>query len=177
MLRETEDKVRQAMEEVFGKDTKRISHAMRVTGYASELLKKEGGEREIVLCAALLHDIGITTAEKKDGSSGGPYQEKEGPPIARKILKKFGYDNGMIEEICGIIGNHHSPGKIDSINFKIVYDADWLVNLSDEAGEDKEKLSRMIERVFLTGTGKELAKEVYLKNGKGIIRKDRKKRR
>ena len=174
MMRESENRVREEMEDVFGEDSKRINHAMRVTGYASELLKKEMGEREIVLCAALLHDIGILAAEKKYGSAGGHYQEREGPPIARQILKELGYDNGMIEEICGIIGNHHSPGKIDSINFKIVYDADWLVNLPDETDSDKEKISRMIEKVFLTETGRELARDIYLRNGKGVIEVDRK---
>lgn len=174
MLRESENRVRKEMEDVFGEDSKRINHAMRVTGYASELLKKEMGEREIVLCAALLHDIGISAAEKKYGSANGHYQEKEGPPIARQILKKLGYDNGMAKEICDIVGNHHTPGKIKSINFNIVYDADWLVNLADEAGEDKEKLSRMIEKVFLTETGKELAKDVYLNGGSGVIAIDKK---
>lgn len=174
MLRESESKVRQAMEEVFGDDKKRINHALRVTGYAFELLKKENGEREIVLCAALLHDIGISVAEKKYGSSSGHYQEKEGPPLARKILKRLSYDSGMIEEICGIVGNHHSPGKVNSINFKILYDADWLVNLPDETKGDKKKLEKMIDKVFLTQTGKELAKDIYLRDGKGIIAVDMK---
>ena len=172
MLRESENKVRQAMEEVFGDDKRRINHALRVTGYAAELLKKEMGDREIVLCAALLHDIGIAVAEKKYGSASGHYQEKEGPPLARKILEVLGYDSGMIEEICGIVGNHHSPGKVNSMNFKILYDADWLVNLPDETKGDKKKLERMIDRVFLTQTGKELAREIYLRDGKGIIAVD-----
>ncbi|MBI3009042.1 MAG: HD domain-containing protein [Candidatus Omnitrophica bacterium] len=174
MLRESENKVRQAMEDVFGDDKRRISHALRVTGYAAELLKKEMGDREIVLCAALLHDVGISVAAKKYGSSSGHYQEKEGPPLARKILKILGYDSGMIEEICGIVGNHHSPGKINSMNFKILYDADWLVNLPDETKGDKKKLERMIDKVFITQTGKELAKDIYLRDGKGIIAVDMK---
>ena len=123
---------------------------------------------------ALLHDIGISVAEKKYGSASGHYQEKEGPPLACKMLKKLGYDSGMIEEICEIIGNHHSPGKVNSINFKILYDADWLVNLPDETKGDKKKLERAIDRVFLTQTGKEMAKDIYLRNGKGIIAVDRK---
>ena len=56
----------------------------------------------------------------------------EGPPIAREILTGLGFEKGQVEEICEIIGHHHSPGKINTTNFKILYDAEWLVNLKDE---------------------------------------------
>jgi len=48
-------------------------------------------------------------------------------------------------------------------NFGIVYDADWLVNLRDEYEvQDKNKLNNIIERVFLTRSGKALARRIYL---------------
>jgi putative nucleotidyltransferase with HDIG domain len=50
--------VARAMEEYFNEDAKRIRHAKRVTAYAEELLKREGGDPRTVLAAALLHDIG-----------------------------------------------------------------------------------------------------------------------
>ena len=72
-------------------------------------------------------------------------------------------DPGQIEEICQIIAHHHSPGKITSSNFKILYDADWLVNLGDEFDiSDKTRVSEIIEKVFLTDSGKELARRRYL---------------
>jgi hypothetical protein len=44
-----------------------------------------------------------------------------------------------------------------------LHDADWLVNLKDEADtSDKEKLRAMIDKIFLTGAGKKLARQVYL---------------
>jgi len=159
-----------AMEDYFGKDTRRIEHAKKVTYYAEEIFKKEKGDHEVVIAAAIFHDIGIHAAEKKYGSATGHHQEKEGPPIARHLFEQLnnksrrdGIDSDKIDEVCAIIGNHHSPGKINSLNFKIVYDADWLVNLKDEYDcQDKKKLSRIIEKVFLTKTGKEIAKKIYL---------------
>ena len=151
------------MKAVFSKDEKRVRHAFRVTHYAKQLLEEEEGKGEVVIPAAILHDIGIHEAEKKYGSAAGSHQEKEGPPIARNILKKLGIDESIIEEICSIVGNHHSPEKIDTLNFKILYDADWLVNLPDEYNcKNKEKLSRIIEKIFLTDTGKKLAEKIYL---------------
>ena len=48
-------------------------------------------------------------------------------------------------------------------NFKVLYDADWLVNLKDEVDtSDKERLKTMIDKVFLTDAGKKLAKKIYL---------------
>ncbi len=152
-----------AMEAHFKGDAKRINHAHMVTEYAEELLKREGGDYPIVIGASVLHDIGIHQAEKKYGSTSGKYQEKEGPPIARRILARLGFERNQIEEICEIIAHHHSPGKINTRNFKILYDADWLVNLRDEYDiEDRSKLANIIDRVLLTENGKAMAKAIYL---------------
>ena len=157
-----------AMEAYFNGDARRINHALRVTEYAEELLKPEGGDYPVVMGAAVLHDIGIHQAEKKYGSTIGKYQEIEGPPIARRILTGLGFERKQIEEICKIIAHHHSPGKVNSKNFAIVYDADWLVNLKDEYDmRDRSKLSRIIEKVFLTPSGKAVAREVYLQEISG----------
>lgn len=156
-------KLLKELEEYFGDDKKRLNHAQKVMHFAEELLKREGGDWHIVMPASILHDIGIKEAEKKYGSSAGHYQEKEGPAIARAILLKLGLKKEALDEIGEIIAHHHSPGKIDTLNFKVLYDADWLVNLKDEVdASDKDKLRRIIDKVFLTDTGKELAGKMYL---------------
>lgn len=156
-----------AMQTYFNGDTRRINHALKVTEYAEKLMKAEGGDYPVIIGAAVLHDIGIHEAERKYGSSSGQYQEKEGPPIARRILAELGFPPHQIEEISEIIGNHHSPGKINTPNFKILYDADWLVNLKDEYDiKDKNKLNSIINNVFLTESGQALAREIYLAEAK-----------
>ena len=159
----TKEKLIKELEEYFAKDTKRIEHAQKVMDYAEELLKQEKADWHIVIPASILHDVWIKVAEKKYGSSAGIYQEKEGPEIARKILLKTGLKKEDIDEICEIIAHHHSPGRINTQNFKVLYDADWLVNLRDEVDtKDKSKLNQIIDKVFLTSTGKELAQKIYL---------------
>jgi len=151
------------MKRYFKQDFKRIGHAIRVARYAEQIGREESGNLAVILCAAYLHDIGIHEAEKKYGSAKGSYQEKEGPPIAKEILDKLGWREEVVEEVCQIIGNHHRPGKIDTLNFKILIDADWLVNLKDEYDiTDKEKLKKLIPKIFLTNTGKKMAEEIYL---------------
>ncbi|MFC1906164.1 phosphohydrolase, partial [Chloroflexota bacterium] len=61
-----------------------------------------------------------------------------------------------------IIAHHRFTGKVKTNNFKILYDADWLVNLRYEYNiQDKDKLINIINRVFLTESGKALAGEIY----------------
>ena len=152
-----------AMERVFGDDEKRKEHARQVTRYAEELLKTEPGSEAVVITAAILHDIGIPTSIQKYGSTAGPHQEKEGPPIAHRILKDLGCPDKVTEEVCTIIASHHSPGEVDTDNFRVVYDADWLVNLKDEYDvKDPDKLARIIERIFLTRSGKRMARAKFL---------------
>ena len=153
------------MKDVFGDDRKRISHALAVLRYAERIHAVEGGDEAVVTAAAILHDIGIHQAELKYGSPAGKYQEIEGPPIAEKILNDNGFDSEKIEHVCKIIANHHSAKNIDTPEFRIIWDADWLVNIPDECGEmSMDKLKGFIGRIFKTQTGRQIAKELYLRD-------------
>ena len=150
------------MKRYFGQDTKRVNHALKVAQYAEEILKIEGGHPLVVLGAAYLHDIGIKQAEEKYGSASVEDQEKMGPDIARDILNRLNVQRGIVEEICDIIGHHHHPRKTETLNFQILYEADWLVNVEDNGfSKDPKKLEEIIDKNFKTVTGKKFAKEIY----------------
>lgn len=156
--------VQEAMKEYFGTDERRIDHALRVTMYACQLMETEPANPDLVVATALLHDIGIREAERKYGSSAGNLQEIEGPPVAREILTRLGFSEHFIDEACTIIASHHSPGEVDTDNFRVIWDADWLVNLGDECDtSDREKVKQIINRTFLTLTGRAMARRIYLK--------------
>jgi len=151
------------MREVFGTDKRRIDHALAVLDYAEQIQAREGGDPLVVKAAAILHDIGIVEAERKHGSAAGKYQEIEGPPIARAVLERQGVPADSVEHICKIIANHHSAKDIDTVEFRIVWDADWLVNLAEEAAKmDQAKLKRIIDKTFKTETGRKKAYEIFL---------------
>lgn len=151
------------MSRVFGDDERRIQHALHVLKYAETILEAEGGDPLIVRAAAILHDIGIHEAEKKHGSAAGKYQEIEGPPIARNILQELGVDKARIESICDIIAHHHTADAVDTLEFKIIWDADHIVNLSEEcAGKDPARLRQLIENRFRTQAGRTLAGARFL---------------
>lgn len=157
------DRVAWEMKRYFKRDFKRVGHASRVARYAEQIAREEKGDMVIVLCAAYLHDIGIHEAERKYESTAARYQEEEGPPIAREILAKLAASREIIDEVCDIVGHHHHPRPEETVNFKIVYDADLIVNLEEEqAGQPlaAEKLTAILEKSFLTAAGRSLAKTI-----------------
>ncbi len=139
-------------------DRKRISHAIQVLENAEKILHGENTSPRVTLAAALLHDIGIKEAEKKYNSSAPACQEREGPPVARRILEDLGFSEADIAHICNIVAHHHSGMQEETPEFRVVWDADWLVNFRAEYPrvEGKEK-SRMLEKLFKTDTGLALA--------------------
>lgn len=161
------DKLIWEMKKVFEGDNKRIEHALAVLKYAEQILGEQEAEPLVVTAAAILHDIGIHEAERKHGSSAGKYQEIEGPPIAKKILKSNGVDETAIEHICRIVGSHHSAKDIDTPEFRCIWDADWLVNLPEVIQDkSKEQLDKIIEGTFKTAKGLEMAKALFINGNK-----------
>ncbi|MBW2266170.1 MAG: HD domain-containing protein [Deltaproteobacteria bacterium] len=159
------DRVAIEMKRYFGHDFKRIGHAAGVARYAERIVKEEKGHPAVVLCAAYLHDIGIREAERKYNSTAARYQHKEGPPVAREILTILGAREELIEEVCDIVGHHHWPRKEETLNFKIIYDADLVVNLEEqqkEEGAGSERLAGIIDKKMFTEAGKKLARKVLL---------------
>ena len=157
-----DDKLIEDMKNIFGSDTRRINHALAVLDFAEQIQAQEGGDAMIIKAAAVLHDIGILEAERKYNSNSGKYQEIEGPPIARSILMKYELSDESIEHICKIIANHHTAKNIDTLEFRIIWDADILVNLHDESESfKKEKIQKIIEKRFKTKAGYKIAHELF----------------
>lgn len=159
------DRVAQEMERYFGPDKKRINHARQVARYARLISEVEGGNMGVILLAAYLHDIGSHEAERRYNSTAPKHQEEFGPPIAREILSKVGFKNGIIDEVCDIIGHHHHPREQETLNFKILYDADLIVNLLEGQQKNpmtRERLEKVVQKSFFTATGKQEAAKALL---------------
>ena len=153
------------MKRYFESDFKRIGHATKVARYAAKICKEEDAHPVVTSISAYLHDIGIREAEKKHNSSSPKYQHVEGPPVAREILEKLGAEEGIIDEVCDIIGHHHDPRPDETANFKVLYDADLIVNLEEkqkEAPSDPDHLAKIVENSFLTDSGRQIARELLL---------------
>ncbi len=154
------------MKRYLKQDFKRIGHASRVARYAEQIGREEQGNLAVVLAAAYLHDIGIKEAERKYDSTAAKYQEQEGPPIAREILLKLGAAEGLVDEVCDIIGHHHHPREVETVNFKSLYDADMIANMEEAQKKtplNRDNLRRALSKSFLTESGRKLAEKTLLK--------------
>lgn len=157
------EKVVKLMIEYFGNDVRRINHALKVHSFARNIGMLEGIEGEnlmILEVAAILHDIGIKESERKYGSSAGKYQEIEGPVVAMELLKEFDLSEGFKERVSYLIGNHHSYDKIDGIDFQILVEADFLVNIFED-GMWEAQIDSIKKKYFFTKTGTDYLQMFY----------------
>ncbi len=157
------DRIFLAMTEYFSGDARRIQHFVKVHAFARLLGREEGlnAETQFILeAAALVHDIGIKKAEAIYGSASGALQEKEGPAEAEKLLQKLGLPSGVVERVCYLVGHHHTYANRDGADYRILVEADFLVNLHDD-GESPAAVRAALERVFSTPGGKALCRTMF----------------
>ncbi len=150
----------------FGKDLKRINHALKVYGFACAIAASEKlsmDEIEIIKLAAIFHDIGIVEAEKKFNSSAGHLQEQEGPAVARVLLSSQQIRAEIMERVCYLIGNHHSYQKINGIDLQILVEADFLVNIFEDKMSEKA-IQAAKKNIFKTPAGKKMLEDIYCQN-------------
>lgn len=157
------DKLFKQVIEYFEGDTKRIQHFIKVYTFATligRLEKLSENELYILEAAAIVHDIGIKNAEKKYGSCEGKLQEKEGPPVARKLLTELQFNESDVDRICFLVGNHHTYKNIDGLDFQILAEADLIVNFCEE-GTAVSGIKNALENIFKTKTGMELCRSIF----------------
>lgn len=148
----------------YEKDKKRINHFLKVYGFAKAIGENENipSDMQFILqTAAVVHDIGIKISEEKYNSSAGEYQQVEGPPIAKAMLEKLGYDEAVIRRVCFLIAHHHTYKNIEGKDYQILVEADFLVNIFEDNMEEKE-IKKIKEKIFTTNTGKQYLDQLYL---------------
>lgn len=156
-------KLTQEMIAYYAGDPKRIQHFIKVHALASLIGGMEGlseNEQLTLEAAALVHDIGIKQAEKLYGECGGKLQEKLGPDEARPMLTKLGFSEDVTNRVCYMVGHHHTYTGIDGVDLQILIEADFLVNLYEDA-ESVEAVKKAYERIFKTESGRLLCREMF----------------
>ena len=65
-----------------------------------------------------------------------------------------------VERICYLVGHHHTYDQVDGMDYQILLEADFLVNIYED-GLSREAANRALERVFKTEAGKKLFRILY----------------
>lgn len=168
-------------------------HAEIVTRFATKLCELEKADGDIVIPAAILHDIGWSQLSEEEkfiifGSNATKEEmlhvrirhQKEGAKLAEEILEKLKYPSEQIKQILEIISQHDTRKGFFSKEDGIMRDADKLWRFS-KVGLDAdirrrempfdEYYNRMEKRIeednfFFSESAKLLAREELIERRK-----------
>ena len=144
-------------------DPMRVHHFLKVYAFASAIGTREGLDEHtqfILEAAALVHDIGVRLAVETYGSTSGRFQEMVGPAEAEAMLRELDFPEDIIERVSYLVGHHHTYDRIDSPDYQILVEADFLVNLY-EGSISPFGQQDAYNKLFRTETGKEYCRLLY----------------
>ena len=150
----------------FEGDAKRIQHFIKVHSFAKIIGEGEGLNDESLLtleAASVVHDVGIKPAEAKYGRCDGKLQEQEGPAKAEELMSAWGATTEMTQRVSYLVGHHHTYSHIDGIDYQILVEADFLVNIFEDQ-LPRNNVETCYDNIFKTVTGKNLCRLIYLRS-------------
>lgn len=157
------NKLHMAMIELYQGDAKRIQHFCKVHSYTKLIAETEKVDEKtlfVIETAALTHDIGIHVCLEKYNDCSGKLQEKEGPALAKQLLKQLGFDDDISKRVQYLIAHHHTYDHVDGIDYQILIEADFLVNIMEDH-LSKETAKKVYHNIFKTECGKTICREMF----------------
>lgn len=79
------------------------------------------------------------------------------------MLQGLGFEEDVIKRVSYLVGHHHTYTNIDGPDYRILVEADFLVNYF-ENGMKKETIQKSVEKIFRTKMGLRLAGNMYLRS-------------
>lgn len=145
-------------------------HFVPVVQYAEKLANELGGDKEVILLAAWLHDIGAII-------HGRDNHHITGAKIAEEKLMELGYPAAKIELVKKCILNHRGSQQHDraSLEEQIVAEADVLSNFENLPGIFKaafiyENLDQGAAKIAVRKKLENKWQQLHFENSKKIIR-------
>lgn len=148
----------------YAGDVRRINHFLKVHAFAKQIGELEMLPEDMLFtleAAALVHDIGIKISEQKYNSSAGKYQEIEGPAEAEKMLSELMFDKSTINRVSYLVGHHHTYDMVDSSDYQILIEADFLVNAFED-NMSVESIMNVRNKIFKSKAGTEILDTMFL---------------
>lgn len=147
----------------FAGDPEQIQHFVKVHSFSRRIglaERLDARTQQILEAAAIVHDVGIRPSREKYASGAGNYQELEGPPVAAPMLAKAGYAPDEIDRACYLVGHHHTYSDVDGMDYQVLLEADFLVNLYEE-GLPAGAVDAALKTIFRTPSGTKLCREMF----------------
>jgi hypothetical protein len=110
----------QRAEEVFKNHPARVAQVLRVFQFAKELVREEGGDPRVILCAALLL------------ATGGESQASSEATSVDVLLREMGLDEATRSRVLEVVANYRTGQNSGAAELRIVCDAERLARLAVE---------------------------------------------
>jgi len=150
-------------------------HAFIVSVYAKDICEKEGTDPDVVIPAAILHDIGwsqLAVDERMSVFKHGVDKserfririahQETGAKLAKEILKEVEYPKELIDEILEIISQHDTREGFLSDNEGAMRDADKFWRFDDYGFLNDNMNSGISFTLEIEGLKKKLEDPLFL---------------
>lgn len=87
-------------------------------------------------------------------------QEQEGPAIAKRLLADLYFEEQVSERIQYLIAHHHTYDDVEGIDYQILVEVDFLVNLYEDEASN-EAIERAYQKIFRTDSGRKICREMF----------------
>lgn len=84
--------------------------------------------------------------------------------MARQMLTEIGYPQEVVDRVCYLVGHHHTYLDMDGMDYQILVEADFLVNLFENAST--RKVIRSVDtKIFRTAAGRRILHAMFALDG------------
>lgn len=166
---ECTERFERKMEEFYRQNPpaeEQIKHTANVASLTARLAQSMGcGDREteLLVVAALLHDVGCPKARSLHGKALPTFQEQYGREIAQEWLENEPELSPTEKEwIANVVGLHHHPRQATEMGFRPLFEADTIVNMGEgyyKEGQEQHIYDTLMETV----PGRSLFAQMFLK--------------
>ena len=77
------------------------------------------------------------------------------------MLNELNISQEIINRVCFLIGHHHSYSQIDGIDYQILVEADFLVNIYED-NMNESQIKSIRNKIFKTKSGISIIDSMYL---------------
>lgn len=160
----------------FGTDELNLKQNLKVTECAAELIKifktkypNKNLSEQVIIYSAVLHDLGLKQDKTNSENNSIILKKLKSSASVKELISSLNIESLNInfktmEEIAQIVIHHHKAGKVSSNNFKILYDAEWIIKLEENYSlntlSQKEK-NKLIEEKLISEIAKSLARKKF----------------
>ena len=140
-----------------------INHFMKVYAYAKTIAEGENlspEHQKLVEVTAVVHDIACPLCRVKYGNANGKHQEEESAALIEEFFVDSDLPKEFVDRVSYIVSHHHTITGIDGIDYQILVEADFLVNILED-GLSKEAALQAYHNIFKTESGKKICQEMF----------------